>query len=509
MNSGKRIILNTAAQYVRAIITTCLSLYSVRLILDALGVSDYGIYTVIAGVIALLGFITNSLVITTQRYISFHYGQTGNRIIRQLFVNSLLLHIIIAALLFIIFMCLKDFAVYEYLNIPNERRTIAESVYFISSLLLVITILTAPFKALFIARENIVFISIVEIIDGFVKLAVAISLAYISYDKLMVYALMIAAIQTGNLLVFAGYALLRFPECTIKVRIQDINKSYLREIAGFAGWTTYGMGAIACRTQGLAVILNQFFGTIINAAYGIANQVFAAMAFIASSLLNAMNPQIMKAEGASNRSHMLKLACQQSKFSTAMLMITAIPVMSEIHALLSLWLKEVPPHTEMFCQFILIAFICDQLTIGLNAANQAMGQIRTYTLLMFTPKLLYLPLAYFILQWGGTPEQVMWLYVAIEIVVALMRIPYLHHSAGLRIGYYFNQVILPLLPLCIVSTIVSYVCSSINDHGFRFLITLTIAGAAGLATAWAFTLSEEEKLFFKGIVLHRKEHAND
>lgn len=495
MEPAKRIIINTTAQYARAIINTCLSLYSVRLILDALGVADYGIYSVIGGVVALLGFITNALVITTQRYISFHHGRGEVEYVKQLFKNSLLLHMIIAVGIIAILLLLKNWLVFGFLNIPPLRLHTAGNVYFVSTLILGITIITAPFKALFIARENIVYISVVEVIDGFIKLTVAIALAFIPFDKLLVYACMIAAIQAANLLAFAAYALWRFPECSIRVSGKDISRESLAQLASFAGWTTYGAGAIACRTQGAAVILNHFFGTVINAAYGIANQLYGAIVFVSSSVLNAMNPQIMKAEGAHKREQMLTLAGQQSKFSAALMMIVAIPLMYELPVILSLWLKEVPPSTVMFSRFIFIAFICDQLTIGLNAANQAVGQIRTYTLLMFTPKLLYLPIAWYILKSGGSPEHIMWLYLTIEVIVAAMRIPYLHRTAGLNMSHYMMNVIVPLIPLCTVMVTVSSLCTWGSDFPFRFIMTFTLSVISGLACAWYFTLSEYEREF--------------
>ena len=198
MEAGKRIIVNTAAQYVKAIINTCLSLYSVRLILDALGVSDYGIYSVIGGVIAMIGFITNALVITTQRYLSYYHGSGEQSLLRSMFNNSLLLHLIFAAVLFLLFILFRDYVVYDLLNIPAGRIETALKVYVISSLILVITIMTAPFKAIFIARENIVFISVVEVLYGILKVVAALILSCVTYDKLLVYALLMLLLMTVN-----------------------------------------------------------------------------------------------------------------------------------------------------------------------------------------------------------------------------------------------------------------------------------------------------------------------
>jgi len=500
MEAGKRIIVNTAAQYVKAIINACLSLYSVRLILDALGVSDYGIYSVIGGVIAMIGFITNALVITTQRYLSYYHGSGEQSLLRSMFNNSLLLHLIFAAVLFLLFILFRDYVVYDLLNIPAGRIETALKVYVISSLILVITIMTAPFKAIFIARENIVFISVVEVLYGILKVVAALILSCVTYDKLLVYALLMLLLMTVNLLIFAGYSLMHFEECSFKGFRKTIDRSYFRQLMGFAGWTTYGMGAIACRTQGTAVILNQFFGTVINASYGVANQIYVALVFVSSSVLNAMNPQIMKAAGSGDIAYMLKQSCRQSKFSAMLMMVFSIPVMFELPALLSVWLKEVPPDVTMFCRFILVSFICDQFTIGLNAANQAMGEIRTYTLLMFTPKLLYLPVAWLILHYGGTYRDIMWLYLLVEIGVALMRIPYIKYTLGLSIKEYVRRVFVPLLPLAFVSIMSSWLCVTYIDMPLRFLFTLTICVLIGLLTAYKFTLTANERSYLYNLI---------
>ena len=298
MEPTKRIIVNTIAQYTKAIVTLCLSLYSTRLILKALTVSDFGVYSVVGGVVAMLGFITNALVITTQRYISFYHGKKDLETVKKVFKNSIFLHVIIGIVLSAILLSMRGFIIDNVLNIPQDRIHTASIVFAITIFMLFLTIVTAPFKALFIAHENIVFIAVVDIVDSVIKLSLAICLLYIQADKLLIYSLMMALILLLNLIVFATFSLLKYEECSLYVHKKDIDKLYLFQLIGFAGWTTYGMGAVAGRNQGTAIILNHFFGTAINAAYGISFQVFGAISFVVTSIMNAINPQIMKAEGA-------------------------------------------------------------------------------------------------------------------------------------------------------------------------------------------------------------------
>ena len=336
MEANKRIILNTSVQYIKAIVTTILSLFSMRIVLEAIGVSDYGIFSVVGGVIAMLGFITNALVITTQRYVSYYYGRHRTSQVKRFFTNSLFLHIILGLLIGLALLAIKGLLMNDFLKIDPDRLDAAKSVYDITVAILLVTVVTAPFKALFIAKENIVFISLVEMVDAILKLALAYLLLYIQADKLLLYVFILAGIQLLNLLAFALYANWQFPECSLLIRKRDISRIYIGQLLGFAGWTTYGMGAVAARNQGMAIILNICFSTTVNAAYGIANQVFGAISFLSTSILNAMNPQIMKAEGNKDRKKVFALAEKESKYSTMLLIIILVPLMFEMPSILKI-----------------------------------------------------------------------------------------------------------------------------------------------------------------------------
>lgn len=503
MEPTKRIIVNTSVQYIKAIVTTILSLFSMRIILEAIGISDYGIYTVVGGVIAMLGFITNALVITTQRYISYYHGRHRSNYVRRFFTNSYSLHIALGLIICMALVSIKGWLMDDFLNIAPERLDTAKTVYDITVGILFITVITAPFKALFIARENIVFISVIEMVDSFLKCGLAFSLLYIKADKLLLYAAILAGIQLLNFLAFTLYANLKFDECTLMIRRRDLSKVYIGQLLGFAGWTTYGMGAVAARNQGTSIILNHFFGTTVNAAYGIAYQVFGAISFVSTSILNAMNPQIMKAEGNKDRQKVFSLAEKESKYSTMLLIIILVPLMFEMPSILQVWLKNVPPYSALFCNTVLISFICDQSTAGLNTINQAIGRIRVYTLLMYTPKLLYLLAILVLFLNGGTIAQAMGLYVAIEILVALSRIPYIHFTTGMSIKSYLSHVIFPLLPLTILACIVSGGCLSLFHFKYRFFLTGIASVAISLLTSWYCVLNQKERAYFTEKILKR------
>lgn len=503
MEPTKRIILNTSVQYAKAIVTTILSLFSMRIILEAIGISDYGVYSVVGGVISMLGFITNALVITTQRYVSYYFGRHRTKLVKKFFINSFFLHIVLGLSISLIMLLIKGWLMNGFLIIAPERLDTAKSVYDITVVILFITVVTAPFKALYIARENIVFISVVEMADAILKFALAFMLLYIQADKLLLYVFILAGIQLLNLLAFSLYANLKFSECTIKFSRHDIGKRYIFQLLGFAGWTTYSMGAVTARNQGTAIILNHFFGTTINAAYGIAYQIFGAVSFVATSILNAMNPQIMKAEGTKDRHKVFELAEKESKYSTMLLIITLVPLMLEMPSVLQVWLKEVPPYCTLFCNAVLLSFICDQMTAGLNTINQAIGKIKVYTLVMYTPKLAYLIIIAILFIKGGTIAEAMAIYIAIELLVALSRIPYIHLTTGMNIKSYITYVLMPLLPLVVLACTSSGLCILLLHVKYRFLITGMVSMFVSTIASWYCVLDSSERAYFTDKILKR------
>ncbi len=500
MEASKRIIVNTIAQYGKSVINIFLSLYSTRLILEALNISDYGIYSVVAGVVGMFGYLANSLVVTTQRYISYYYGAGDKNYVKKVFANSVLVHVIICVVFCMILLPIGNYVTGSFLNIATDRVNAAHAVYYITTLMLVMTIGLTPFKALLIAHENIVYISIVEVVDGVLKLALAIVLMHLNADKLVFYAILMLMITSLNFIAYFCYCKIKYEESRVAIKRDVIDKQCMKQIVGFAGWTTFGMLAGISQTQGTAITLNKVYGTIMNASFGIASQVNGAIRFVSTSILNAMNPQIMKAEGQGRREEMLDLAGKESKFSTALMILISVPLIYEMPSILSFWLKTVPPNAEIFCIALIIAFIIDQTTLGLHAANQAMGKIRIYTIATTLPKILLIPIMWVALKIGGVVEIAMACYVAIELLVALFRLPYMRYSAGLNVVEYIRKVIMPLIPLVVAECIVCYVVTRMIQIPFRFLLTGTISLLVSFVVIWFFTFTKSERNYLIKLV---------
>lgn len=494
MEPNKRIVINTLAQHTRAIINTCLSLYSTRLVLRALGQSDFGIYSLVAGVVTMLAFLTGALVITTQRQLSFYHGRGNIEDVKSMFSSSLLLHILIGIAFAVILLAITPFIFDGFLEIDPARIPTAKGVYYMAVLSLAIVFLTAPFKALFIAREEIVYVSAVDVIDGVLKLGFALSLPFITFDRLMAYACAITCIQTIHLLALSLWAVTHFQESSLLPRLSLVRRQYLKELTSFATWTVYSTGCVMGRTQGVNIILNRFFGTIVNSAYGIAQQVYHSIAFISQAVTNAMSPQIVKAEGCGDRQRMLHLAELSSKYNFLLLSTVIIPLAFEIPQVLELWLGEVPPHAVTFCRFITLSALFDQITFGLGTANQAIGRIRNYSLVVNTIKVLTLPAFWLCLHLGYEISQAMWTYIGFEVLCALVRLPFLKVTAGLSIRHFVSHVFARVaLPLVFVSLACWLMITYVKDAPFRFLLTGIVAVLVSGITIWLFALEDRER----------------
>lgn len=493
MTPQKRIIVNTAAQHIRSVFNIILSLYSTRLILQALGQNDFGIYSLVAGVVSMLSFLTNTMVVTTQRQLSFYHGRGDMNDVRRMFSNSLLLHIIIAAIIGLVLTAIHPLLFNGFLVIEASRVSTASTVYFLVILSLLISFFVTPYRALFIAHENIVYISVVDILDAIIKVFAALWLLHCPFDQLIAYAWIIVGIVAFNWLAMVLWAQTHFQESTLIPHKKDINHQSLKELTNFAGWTLYSQICIVGRVQGMAILLNRFFGTTVNAAYGISQQVFGAIYFISSSVTNAISPQLIAAEGNGDRKHMLHFAEMLSKYAFLLLAIVSIPLIFEMHNVLQLWLGNVPDKAVLICRSILIAALFDLLTTGLSTANQATGHIKVYSLIINTQKLLTLPLAWLLLHFGGDADGAFFWYIAVEAISSFSRLPYMRCTIGLSIRAYilhvFAHVAIPLTSIILVCwAITCYI-----DMPFRFLLTGAASLVVAAVTIWFWGMSDEER----------------
>ena len=498
MNSSTRVIVNTSAQYIKTFVNVILTLYSTRLILQVLGVDDFGIYTLLAGVISMLSFATNALATTTQRFLSYHQGKSTVEEQKNIFANSFYIHVFLGVITFLVLISLTPFLFDGFLNIPDERLQASIVTYLIVIAIVLATFFSSPFRAVLISHENIVYLTIIDVIDGILKLVLAIVLAFITYDKLVGYALFLLGIQIFNLLAIGIYALYSYPECVLP-NFKRVKRDYIKQISSFAGWTIYSIGCVIGRTQGIAIIINKFFGAIVNAAYGLGFQISGYVNFMSESLLNAIRPQIMRAEGENERNRMLMLAEMASKYSFFLLSCLAVPCVVEMETLLTLWLKDVPEYSVLFCRMVLIASIADSTTCGLIVANQAIGNVKQYSLIVNSTKLATLPVS-LILIWIGYPIYTIAIcFVFFELLCAILRIPFVSKTGNLDIIQFCKNVFIRMIVPTTIFILAIIACKYLFTFKFSFILTFIVPNVLYLTSFYIFGMAQEEKYIIKKI----------
>lgn len=496
MQASSRIVVNTIAQYARSIINMLLSLYSSRLVLNYLGVEDYGIYSLVAGVVSMLSFLTNSLVGSTQRFLSVNQGKGNLQLLKEVFSNSLLLHLILGLFISIVLESCTFFIFDRVLVIPTNRLDVAKVLYQQVVWMVYISFIASPFRALLVSRENIVYTSFIDVIDGVLKVCCVACIPFLAADRLLVYGWIMFSIQCFSLLAFMFYCYWKYEECIIP-KLRYFTWNYVKELSSYTGWVIYSAAAIASRNQGLAIVLNRFFGATMNAAYGIGNQIAGMLSFVCTSFTNAISPQLMAAEGAGNRDKMLRLAEIQSKFSFLLLSMFAVPAIFEMKSLLALWLGQVPDGAVLFaCAFIIMQTV-DQLSQGLGIANRAVGDIKKYTIVTYTPKLLILPIAWFILKYRYPISLIVVVMIVLEYFCMLLRIYLFRDFEGFNVSKYCRNVLLNTIMPVLLSSVVCFLINMTISISGRFFITFILSITIFLVSAYYLSLNSNEREYLK------------
>lgn len=477
------------------------SLYSTRLVLNALGSTDYGIFNLVAGVIAMLAFLNIAMATSTQRYLSFHQGRNELKMLKKIFTNSLILHLLIGIIIVIGLEIAGVFLFNGFLNIPINRIESARMIYHFMAGSIFFSISVVPFIASLNAHENMIWIALVSIVEVMLKLGVALLLLNSQNDKLLLYGLLTALISLLILIIHMVYCLKNYRECTL-YKFWIVDKSLIKELTSFAGWNLFGSLCALGRVEGFTIMLNLFFGTVINAAYGISNQVAGQLSFFSITMLQALNPQIMKSEGADNRNRMLRLSMIASKFSFFLLAVIAIPIIFEMNSILKFWLKNVPEFTVVFCRLILIGTMINQLTIGLQSALQATGKIKSYQIVVGSLIIFNLPIAYFLLKLGYPAYSALISYIIIELFACSFRVYFLKKVGGLSISEYFAKVIFREIIPIISSISVCYLITSNFGGSYRFLITTASSSIIFISSVYFIGLCDDEKAIVNNTFLN-------
>lgn len=397
---NKRIARNTFLLYVRMILLMFIGLYTSRVVLKTLGVSDYGIYNLVGGFVAMIAYMNTVFVASTQRFLSFSLGENDENNLVRVFCSSLTVHLILAFAIVVIAETVGLWIVNTQLVIDPSRMYAANWVFQCSIMSLLFTIFGIPFNACVVAHEHMGVYAYISIFDAISKLLIAYALWYIQIDKLILYALLLVVVSFVDVLLIWTYCKKKFPECKFSL-IWD--KKIISKMSSYAGWTAVGTMGFTFKDQALNIILNLFFGTVVNAARGISIQVNGIVNQFATNFFMAVSPQITKQYASGNIDGSCKLVYSSAKFAFFLLAIIVVPIIINIDFILRVWLDVVPEYTSQFLQIVLIGTLIGSLSTSTTTAIQATGKIRNFQIGISLIFLLELPIAYLLLFKGYKP----------------------------------------------------------------------------------------------------------
>lgn len=440
--NNKRIAKNTLLLYVRMLFTMAIGLYTSRVVLNTLGVTDYGIYNVVGGVIAMLGFLTSSMAAASSRFITFDLGRGDMAVMKRTFGNIKSIHLILAGIILLFGETAGLWFVMNKMQIPAGRMTAALWVYQFSVLASILNVVSVPYNAAIIAHERMTAFAYIGVVDALLKLGIAFLLLAVPYDKLTVYAMLFFCVQVIIRVIYGIYCTRHFEET--RVRYSADRKTF-KEIFSFAAWTMNGCLAGIGATQGVNILLNLFFGPAVNAARGIAVEVQAGVQSFCYKFQMALNPQLTKCYAQEDLSAMHRLLKLSSKFSFYLLLFLSLPIVFEAPLILKWWLGMVPDHTVNFLRLILCLSLLMVLSNPLVVSVHATGRIKRFQIIEGSILLCILPVDYIILKlFDVVPETVFAIHIFIELCAQYARMRIVLPMIGMRVADYFKDVVLPV-----------------------------------------------------------------
>ena len=509
-SSNKRIARNSIFLSIRMVIVMIISLYTSRVILQTLGVEDYGVYNVVCGFVAMFTFLNTSMSNGIQRFFNFELAKNGTDGANKVYVTSLLIQLLLGVVIIVLTESIGLWYLHNKMVIPEGRMFAAEWIFQLSMVGFLLVIMQVPYTAAVMAHEKMDFYAIVSILDAVIKLVLVIILPYVDYDKLITFGAFILAMHIFDFLLYFFYCKKKFAEITLRNRKEKgLDKALFGSMLGFSGWNIFGSFSNMMRDQGINLIMNFFYGPVVNAARGIAMQVNGAINNLLGSILTPVRPQVIQSYARKEIDRSMRLTFSISKFSLFFLMLLALPISVEIDCILHLWLGDVvPEHTQVFC-IIILATSAILIPMGaLATLVHASGKMKTYQLVGSIVKLLSVPIAFVMMKIGYTPEWALiavFVFDAIGFFVGMLIIKTL---MPFSIRNYLKYVLIPITPVFIISFIVEYALHYYMSDGILRLLVVLMAGSIiSLVSFYLMAITKEEKVILNGLIgnyIHKK-----
>ncbi len=512
MSTSSRVIKNTGYLYVRMGISMFVSLYSIRLILASLGAADFGIFNVVGSAIAMMGFLNATMANATQRFMSYAEGEGQMLKKRTVFNVSIVLHIFIAIATVILLLAVMYPLFHGILNIEPDRLSAAIVVYLCLIFSTVLTVINVPYDAVMNAHENMLYYSVVGIFEALLRLGIAFICVYTSKDKLIIYGILMACVPFITLSIMKVYCHRHYDECIIDPR-KYWDSSVVKQIAGFFGWNFLTAITSMVSVQGISIVLNHFFGTVLNAAHGVATQINGALSHFSESMKKALNPVITKNAGSKNIAAMNRATIAGCKFSSLITLFFGVPLCLEVNYVLGIWLEEVPDWSAIFVVLQLVQVIIVQMGSSAATAVYAQGDIKHYAIWKSVMNIMPILLTWIAFQIGGGP---VWLYIPMIVFWGIagdvVIIYYAKKKCGMEVKEFVINVILPIIGTTLVMLLFGVSMVLFAKEGFIRLMLTCVATSIGMVIAgFLFAVTTEEKKTLIGFVscLKNKRYRDD
>ena len=496
---NKRIARNTLFLYFRMFITMGISLYTSRLVLNILGVDDFGIYNVVGGVVAMFSVISGSLSTAISRFITFELGRDTKDRLKTIFSSAVTVQVIIALLVCLLVEICGVWFLNNKMNIPIEKMEAANWVLQCSMLIFMINLISVPYNAAIIAHEQMKVFAYISILEVLLKLGVVFILYVTLFEKLILYAILLLFVAFIIQMTYVLYCKKHFEESSY---VHSFDVALLKEMSGFAGWSFWGSLAGVLYTQGLNMLLNVFFGPVVNAARGIAVQAQSAVQQFVTNFQMAINPQITKTFAAGNLEQMHSLMFRSARFSFILLFFITLPVLLETDFLLTIWLKTVPDDTVVFIHIMICISLIYTTANPCVIANQATGKVKVYQAVVGGVLLTILPISYTVLKLGAPAYSVFIVHFCVELVAQFSRMYMLRKLINLPIRQYLNNIYIPIVGTVFVSIILPiFVHMQFEEGWLRFIVVgFTCVLSVSLSAFFiGFTKNEREFFLDKGL----------
>lgn len=490
-SNNKTLAKNTLFLYFRMLLTMLIGLYTSRVVINVLGISDYGIYNVIGGIVAIFASLNGAMASASSRYITFYIGRNDQTQLKHIFSILALFHIFIAVIILLLCETIGLWFFYEKMQIPSDRMNVAFWLLQFSYASVFLSVINTPYTSLIVGREKMDIYAYISVFDSLAKLIIVLLISYSPIDKLLFYGFFLFVIQFVDFILYRVYCRRRFPESIMTL---NINRGIVKEIICYSGWSLFGNLAFAANTQGVNLLLNMFFGPVVNAARGVAVQVNNLINSFVSNYQMALNPQIVKNFASENFNRMHTLMFASARYGFYLLFVISLPVFLESEILLELWLKIVPQNTVLFLRIILCTCLVGSLANSWTVAAGATGNIRKYSLMVGLLMLLVVPVSYLFLRNGFPALCVFVVHFIFSCFCLIARVFIIHRMINMKIIEYLRGVCVPVFFVSIAAFVIPFILHiNMVQSWTRFFIVTLVSFICSLACVWCLGLKKNEK----------------